>query len=156
MPRIISLDLGSKTGWAICYSKGFVLHGTDYFTKNHKIKDISEDKGFRFWKFSNFLSQLFSAGAQRVYYEKVVGHRSSDSAHMYGAFEGILLLTCFYNQIPVVPVYVATIKKYITGRGDATKEDVIAAIKARGYTPETDNDADALALLFYAEEQMGN
>jgi Holliday junction resolvasome RuvABC endonuclease subunit len=40
-----------------------------------------------------------------------------------------------------------TIKRHITGKGNATKEEVIAAVRAKGFSPVDDNDADALALL---------
>ena len=45
-------------------------------------------------------------------------------------------------------------KKFITGKGNAGKQAVIAAVKALGHLPEDDNEADALALLHFAREQM--
>ncbi|MDH1428274.1 hypothetical protein N5J23_17280 [Comamonas aquatica] len=45
---------------------------------------------------------------------------------------------------------VGTIKKHATGKGNAGKEDVIAAMRARGHAPADDNEADALALLHWA------
>ena len=42
---------------------------------------------------------------------------------------------------------VGTIKKHITGKGNAPKEDVIAAVKNKGFLPIDDNEADSLALL---------
>ncbi|MGI4752496.1 MAG: hypothetical protein ACRYE8_02050 [Janthinobacterium lividum] len=41
------------------------------------------------------------------------------------------------------------IKKYITGKGNATKYDVLDAIKQKGFKPVDDNEADSLALLDY-------
>jgi hypothetical protein len=41
-------------------------------------------------------------------------------------------------------------KRHITGKGNATKEEVIAAVRAKGFSPVDDNDADALALLDWA------
>lgn len=43
-----------------------------------------------------------------------------------------------------------TIKKYATGKGNASKDQMIAAIQARDHTPADDNEADALALLHWA------
>jgi len=48
---------------------------------------------------------------------------------------------------------VGTIKRHATGRGNAGKAEVIAAMKARGYTVRDDNEADALALLHWALAQ---
>ena len=46
---------------------------------------------------------------------------------------------------------VGTIKKFATGKGNAKKSAVIAAVKAWGYEPKDDNQADAIALLLCAE-----
>ena len=45
---------------------------------------------------------------------------------------------------------VGTIKRHITGRGNADKDAVIAAVRALGFDPADDNEADALALLHWA------
>ena len=41
-----------------------------------------------------------------------------------------------------------------SGKGNAGKQAVIAAVKALDHLPEDDNEADALALLHFAREQM--
>ncbi len=48
---------------------------------------------------------------------------------------------------------VGTIKRHATGKGNASKGDVIAAMRARGYAVRDDNEADALALLHWALAQ---
>ena len=45
---------------------------------------------------------------------------------------------------------VGTIKRHATGKGNAGKDEVIAAMRARGFAPADDNEADALALLDWA------
>jgi Holliday junction resolvasome RuvABC endonuclease subunit len=52
-------------------------------------------------------------------------------------------------------VPVGTIKRHATGRGNADKDAVIAAVRALGFNPEDDNEADALALLDWALEHGG-
>ena len=44
---------------------------------------------------------------------------------------------------------VGTIKRFISGAGNASKDAVIAAVKARGYAPADDNEADAIAILLF-------
>jgi Holliday junction resolvasome RuvABC endonuclease subunit len=41
----------------------------------------------------------------------------------------------------------------MTGHGGAPKKAVIEAVKAKGHTPKDDNEADALALLYWKLEQ---
>jgi hypothetical protein len=43
-------------------------------------------------------------------------------------------------------VPVATIKRHVTAKGNASKEAVIAAVRALGHNPEDDNEADAITL----------
>jgi Holliday junction resolvasome RuvABC endonuclease subunit len=50
---------------------------------------------------------------------------------------------------------VGTIKKHATGKGNASKEEMIAAARAKGFNPTDDNQADALMLLCFAIEQEG-
>jgi Holliday junction resolvasome RuvABC endonuclease subunit len=54
--------------------------------------------------------------------------------------------------IPYQGVPVGSIKKHATGKGNASKEMMIAAAKARGFRPADDNEADALAILHWVIE----
>ena len=50
---------------------------------------------------------------------------------------------------------VGTIKRFITGRGNADKAAVMSAVRERGYSPADDNEADAIAILLWALETRG-
>ena len=54
---------------------------------------------------------------------------------------------CEHHQIPYQGIPVGTIKKHITGKGNANKQAIINAVKALGFNPIDDNEADAIALL---------
>jgi Holliday junction resolvasome RuvABC endonuclease subunit len=60
---------------------------------------------------------------------------------------------CEQNQVPYQGVPVGTIKRHATGRGNADKAAVIEAIQAKGHPVTNDNEADALALLYWAIEE---
>jgi Holliday junction resolvasome RuvABC endonuclease subunit len=51
------------------------------------------------------------------------------------------------NEIPYAGVPVGSIKRHATGKGNTNKDAVIAAVRALGFNPADDNEADALALL---------
>ena len=57
--------------------------------------------------------------------------------------------------IPYEGVPVGTIKRHATGKGNANKAAMIAAAKARGFSPADDNEADAIAILHWAIETQG-
>jgi len=57
--------------------------------------------------------------------------------------------------VPYQGVPVGTIKKFLTGKGNANKDAMIAAAQARGFSPADDNEADAIAILLWALETNG-
>jgi Holliday junction resolvasome RuvABC endonuclease subunit len=142
---ILALDLGTKMGWAASSPDRPVLSGTISFQNGRY-----EGGGMRFLKFENFLKGMKEdlSGIDIVVYEEVRRHLSTDSAHVYGAFQGILTSWCEKNRIPYEAIPVGTIKKHATGKGNASKEQMIQAAQERGHLPKDDNEADAIMLLY--------
>jgi Holliday junction resolvasome RuvABC endonuclease subunit len=150
---ILSLDLGTKTGWALQGGGGLISSGTVNF-KN----DRWQGGGMRFLKFTRFLDELRSNAGPiaQVYFEEVRRHLGVDAAHAYGGFLAHLTAWCEQKNIPYQGVPVGTIKKHATGKGNANKAMMIASVKQRGHQPADDNEADAIALLYWAlENQAG-
>ncbi len=144
---ILALDLGATTGWALRGIDGHITSGSERFKPQR-----FEGGGMRFLRFKRWLTEIKQScdGIDCLYFEEVRRHVGVDAAHAYGGFLATLTAWCEHHQIPYQGVPVGTIKKYATGKGNAGKEDVIAAIRARGYVPVDDNEADALALLYWA------
>ena len=116
----------------------------------------------RFLRFQRWLTELSRAAApstglaiDQVVFEEVRRHAGVDAAHAYGGFLGQLGSFCEHHHIPYQGVPVGTIKRFITGKGNASKADVITAIRALGHCPVDDNEADALALLHWAIDFAG-
>lgn len=141
---IIALDLGTTTGWAIREAKGNITSGTASF-KTARF----EGGGMPFLRFKRWLTDLkVTLGAiDAIYFEEVRAHKGVDAAHKYGGFVAHLTSWCEHHQIPYSGIPVGTIKKHITGKGNAPKESVIMAVKNKGFAPIDDNEADSLALL---------
>lgn len=139
---ILTLDLGTKTGWQL-HPQG--VGGTNDFKPGRY-----EGGGMRFLRFVRWLDGLHLGGEiKEVYFEEVRRHMGTDAAHVYGGFLAQLTSWCENNSIPYQGVPVGTIKKHITGKGNASKAKVIEAVKALGHLPEDDNHADAIALMDY-------
>ena len=147
---ILALDLGTTTGWALRGSDGHITSGSESFRPQR-----FEGGGMRFLRFKRWLTELkaVTSGIDALHVEEVRRHVSTDAAHAYGGFLATLTAWCEHHQIPYQGVPVGTIKKHATGKGNAGKEDVIAAVRARGHAPSDDNEADALALLHWAIAQ---
>ena len=147
---LLALDLGTTSGWALRGSDGHITSGSESFRPQR-----FEGGGMRFLRFKRWLTELKAAtsGIDALHFEEVRRHVSTDAAHAYGGFLATLTAWCEHHQIPYQGVPVGTIKKHATGKGNAGKEDVIAAVRARGHAPSDDNEADALALLHWAIAQ---
>lgn len=147
---ILSLDLGSRTGWALKDANGMITSGTEHFKTGR-----FEGGGIRYLRFTHWLTEIknLAGSLDLISYEEVRRHVSTDSSHVYGGFMATLTAWCELHEVPYLGVPVGTIKKHATGKGNAGKGDVIASVTARGHAPVDDNEADALALLHWAIEQ---
>ena len=146
---ILALDLGTTTGWALRGSDGHITSGSESFRPQR-----FEGGGMRFLRFRRWLTEGKYAcnGIDCLYFEEVRRHIGVDAAHAYGGFLATLTAWCEHHQIPYQGVPVGTIKKHATGKGNASKDEMVASIRARGHQPADDNEADALALLHWAIE----
>ena len=106
----------------------------------------------RFLRFKRWLTEIKQScdGIDCLHFEEVRRHVSTDAAHAYGGFLATLTAWCEHHQIPYQGVPVGTIKKHATGKGNASKGEMVASARARGHAPTDDNEADALALLSWA------
>ena len=112
----------------------------------------------RFLKFARFLNDLNDQAGpiHMVFFEEVRRHLGVDAAHAYGGFMAHLTAWCEQNDIPYEGVPVGTIKRHATGKGNASKAMMIQSVQQRGHQPADDNEADALALAYWARDnRMG-
>jgi Holliday junction resolvasome RuvABC endonuclease subunit len=112
--------------------------------------------GIRYMRFREKLGVLLSDAnaVEIVVYEEVRRHMGVDAAHVYGGMMATLTSECERRNIPYEGTPVQTIKKFVTGKGNAGKDEVIEAVKTLGFNPIDDNEADAIALLYYKINQM--
>lgn len=167
---VLALDIANKTGWAMHRAAGRMGSGVADFTPEKGEVDAK-----RWHRFYNWLDSLNdrAEGLEAVYFEEInfIG-TSVQNARIKFGFEAILLLWCAFNNVPYEGVPVGTIKKFITGSGDApkTKKDmerrnkkakrqymgitVEEGLTARGFKFKDHNQADAVALLLLGLERI--
>lgn len=144
--NILAIDLGTTTGWAL-KAQGFVNGGSKSFKPQR-----FEGGGMRYLRFRRWLTEIKSSvdTIEAVYFEEVRRHLGVDAAHAYGGFLATLTAWCEHHQIPYSGVPVGTIKKFATGRGNASKIEMMTKASDYGFDVEDDNHADAIHLLRYA------
>lgn len=151
MNSILALDLGTNTGYACGNAKA-------HFSGVWNLKPGRyEGGGMRFVKFRKYLNDFQDAYKKldAVYFEEVRRHMSTDAAHVYGGLLATITEWCEANKVPYEGVPVGTIKLFATGKGNAKKDQMIAAVRSWGYEPEDDNEADAIAILRLKLVELG-
>jgi hypothetical protein len=149
---ILAVDLGTTTGWAMAPSDGVVVSGTVSFRPSRY-----DGGGMRYLRFRAWLNSIAEDTPRitAIHFEEVRRHLSTDAAHVHGGLLAILTAWCEERSIAYQGVPVGTIKRHIAGKGNVNKAVVIEAIRARGYSPTDDNEADAIAILLWALETRG-
>jgi len=138
----LALDLATQTGWAYS-ANGLVSSGSEGFQLKKK-----DGPGIRFLKFRSWLrDQIELIKPELIVYEEVMRWSSGAAAKCYCGLLAIMQTECESKSINYEGVHVGTIKKAATKNGSATKEQMIQAARAMGYSPADDNEADALHLL---------
>jgi len=101
------------------------------------------------------LEELLSAlgyhlGVSAVAYEEGARHAGVSAAHVYGGVIAVVSSLCEQNRIPYCGVPVGTVKKRATGRGNASKADMVAAA-VRRWDIAADVSTDEADALWIAE-----
>lgn len=146
----LALDLGSDCGFAIFKNDKFIS-GTK------KLKTYKEKFGARFYEFRKWLLKIIERhDIKAVFFERVYGHKGTEAAHCYGGFMYTLASVCLQLNIPCIGLTVQEIKKFMTAKGNATKEEMISATRRFGFNPKTDDEADAIAVMLLALKDLIN
>lgn len=154
--NILALDLGLKTGWAVCLD-GQVESGMENF-KPHR----DESRGTMYLKFRTWLAGVLN-GAEKagqriewIFYEKAFKFLSGQAYDVHVGMKTRIQEICDLRGIEYKGVNPTTLKIFATGKGNCPKAAMIE--KAKKIYPAVaivdDNHADALLLLKYARERF--
>jgi hypothetical protein len=148
----LALDLGTSTGWAIRGHDGLITSGTVSLRPGR-----FDGGGMRYLRFTNWLTEIdrLSRPVAAIWFEEVRRHAGTDASHIYGGLMATLTAWAELRGIPYEGVPVGTIKRHAAGKGNADKAAMIAAVRARGFSPADHNEADAIAILLWAIETKG-
>jgi len=149
---ILALDLGTSTGWAIRGHDGLITSGTVSLRPGR-----FDGGGMRYLRFTNWLTEIdrLSGPVAAIWFEEVRRHAGTDASHIYGGLMATLTAWAELRGVPYEGVPVGTIKRHASGKGNADKAAMVAAVRARGFSPADDNEADAIAILLWAIETKG-
>jgi len=149
--NILALDLATTTGWA--------LREGDRVESGVQVFDVKrgESPGMRYIRFRRWLAEIGTRAELIVYEQTVPTTTKFAGASTRELASGLATRVqeyCAERGIEHTAVYPSTLKKFTTGKGNAKKPDVLAAVCRRWKAVTDDNEADAVALLHYALEEL--
>jgi hypothetical protein len=148
--KLLALDLGTRTGWAL-WDGHRLESGVETFEAKR-----GESPGMRFLKFNRWLEVFFGEllMLDLVVYE-APHHRGGAPTEIAYGFATRIQERCALLGIEHVSVHTATLKKWTTGRGNADKAAMMEAVARRwNRRVDSDDEADAIALAYYALETL--
>lgn len=160
--NLLALDLATRTGWALM-ENGRLESGADTFDVKR-----GESPGTRYMRFNRWLDGMVfaqatngqglveSVGAPRVgliVYEQS-HNRGGAATEVAAGFTTRVQEFCARHGIEHAACHTQTLKKFVTGRGNADKAAMIEAVSRRWRRIEDDNEGDAIALCFWALENL--
>lgn len=158
---VLALDLATKTGWALLDRNGRTESGVQEFQLKR-----GESKGMRFLRFRKWMKDMLSLGELGSQYSKEVPglviyemahHRGGDATELCVGLVTNVLADAAQHGLEHMSVHSATLKKFATGSGKSSKEEMI--LKAKEMYPGVelldDNHADALLMLRYGLAELG-
>lgn len=148
---ILSIDCATKTGWCL-YDGRVHESGVMDFSKRR-----GESNGAMFLRFRRWLSDLIASvqDLEMVVYEQA-HHRGGAATEICVNLTGRVQEICSAGGIEYASIHTGTLKKRATGRGNASKTEMIEAAREHlGRQSVDDNEADAVLMAVMAWEDYG-
>lgn len=149
--NILCIDLATKTGWATSKGSGNWELAP---TKEEKRKGIDE-----YWKLLNIVSDFLEKHREieLIIMEDVLRTGGNTIPNnKLSEYHGIVKAVAVnYYLKPTIEVPYYSIKYHVTKNGKASKQQVIDAVTKRiGRKPDTDDEADAIALYLLCSREL--
>ena len=152
--NILALDIATKTGYACRYDSptlaNRIISGVQVFDVKR-----GESPGVRFFRCRAWLNEMNDLVKPDIISYEQAHHRGGAATACGVGLVTVVLEFAALHKIEVISVHSATLKKWATGNGRASKDQMVEAAIRKGHQPQDDNEADALLLLYYTIESLG-
>lgn len=158
---ILGLDLATHTGWAVATEDGqIVSSGMQDFSKKR-----GEDNGILFLRLKKWLKDILTEyvllpGSQTIVVYEAAHFRGGGATELCVGMQThtqstIAELRAAGHSVLIAPVRTGPLKKFATGSGGASKEEmIVAARKFIDHDPATDDEADAIHICRWAANEF--
>jgi len=138
--------MATKTGWATA-----TVSGVEDFRKK-----TGDSRGMIYVRFVSWLMEMDEhVSPELIVYERPHS-RGRAATELLNGLLAHLQAHCERRGIEYTDCPSTTLKKFATGKGNASKGEMMAAYRKRfGVEPIDDNECDAVWLHLWAQEQFG-
>ena len=152
MDVLVGVDLGTKCGiaWTLVDAGGHYDQTQVSVVSYNYTKVKQQGAGMRPLMFRRDLIKLFGIiKPNEVVFENVQRHTATYAAQIFGELRGVLMSVCEELSIPYRGIGVTTVKKHITGKGNASKDRVRYDLKMvwSFIDRQNEDEVDALSIL---------
>ena len=148
--KILSIDQGTKTGWAAKYDNHEESGVEDFSVRS------GESAGMKFIKFNAWLKGMVNTINPDIIVFEQPHHRGGAATRVSVGFSTRIEEMATVYKTNYKMVNSSTVKKFATGKGNAGKPEMIKRAKALFPDLEIidDNHADALLILEWAKATL--
>jgi len=147
--NILTLDCGTKTGWA-SEVDGRIESGVQDFSLKR-----GESKGIRFLRFNTWLNDMLELVKPHIVVYEMAHFRGGSATEILVGMTTRIEEFCEEKKIEYSSIHSGTLKRFATGKGNASKEDMRrAAVLKYERIVDNDDEADALHILAWAKQEF--
>jgi crossover junction endodeoxyribonuclease RuvC len=145
--RVLGLDLSlTATGVAHVDGTTEVLSAPDRKRAKGEHRTFDDDMGRLSWLVGQVTAMLYTESPDLVVMEDYAFSRGDAHSHALGELGGVVRLLLWRRNQPIALVGPSILKKFLTGKGNAGKDDMVATAARLGCLANNNNAVDAWAL----------
>jgi len=147
--NILALDCATKTGWAAYCDGAITESGVQDFAKRR-----GESNGLMFLKFRKWLKEIVWLWKPDLIAYERAHYRGGAATNVCVGLTTRVEEVAALAESELAAVTTTELKKFATGGGKASKEDMVAAAQGHiGRPPIDDNEADAIMIAMWAANE---
>ena len=147
--KILLIDAAATTGWAIAEQGKKIKSGIIYL--GGSSLDSHDTKTFNMVAWLDSMVINHDLDDRLVIIKELVysNPKKPSAAQPLYHYEAGIAYWCQLNQITLKGLYPQTLKSVA---GVSKKQDIIKWVESKGYKPKDDNQADAIVMAFWAQD----
>lgn len=141
--RILGIDPSTvNSGWALMQGDKVIVYGAI-----SPPKKLSEEKKIMY-TYNELISLIHKYKPDQIACEDQYGRLNTKTLKVLSRLVGGIMLACAEHDTPITLIYPSHVKKVFTGRGNASKQDMVEKAKKFIHKEVSDDIADAVAVAY--------